>query len=295
LCIPYEKKQNRTEWPDFMKRGLEMLYGEYQPDQEMKEFIARWGGFDREALVRALAEGQGEDRLLAICLIGESGLPRARTLFLPFLQSSNPKERWLSALYLGRKKEKLALPVLITMLTEFLPSEEFPTPVTDLAWFDELRGRAVSTLLLWKDTSLVVAFRQAFATSVRAEEYLPDHPVRRRIVLLNWYSYQDGLSYALGRRGAFGALLGIPLSPHRQRIALLKMAMGYKQVEGRLVAGELEYGWEYEGPLRASMRAILRAILAERFGLSHEEQKYYLDNYKRDLHAREKLMIADET
>lgn len=286
-----EKEPNGTAWPDFVKRGLEMLYGEHQPDQEMKEFIARWGGFDREALVRALAEGQGEDRLLAICLIGESGLPRARTLFLPFLQSSNPKERWLSALYLGRKKEKLALPVLITMLTEFFPSEEFPTPVIDLAWFDELRGRAVSTLLLWKDASLVVAFRQAFATSVRTEEYLPDHPVRRRIVLLNWYSYQDGLSYALGRRGAFGALIGIPLSPHRQRIAILKMAMGYKQVEGRLVAGELEYGWEYEGPLRVSMKA----ILAERFGLSQEEQEYYLDNYKRDLHVREKLMIADET
>jgi len=286
-----EKEPHGTAWPDFVKRGLEMLYGEHQSDQEMKEFIARWGGFDREALVRALAEGHGEDRLLAICLIGESGLPRVRTLLFPFLQSSNPKERWLNALYLGRKKEKLALPVLITMLTEFFPSEQSPTPTTDLAWFDELRGSAVSTLLLWKEASVIVAFRQAFATSVRAEEYLPDHPVRKRIVLLNWYSYQDSLSYALGRRGAFGALLGIPLAPRRQRIALLEMAMGYKQIEGRLVASEVEYGWEYEGPLRASMKA----ILAERFGLSHEEQEYYLDNYKRDLYAREKLMPADET
>ena len=279
-----------TEWPDFIQRGIEMLYGEYQPDQEVKEFIARWGGLDGETLVRALSEGQGEDRLLAICIIGESDLSQARILLLPFLHSPEAKERWFSALYLGRRKEKLALPVLITMLTEFLPSEERPKPVTGLAWFDELRRRAVSTLLLWKDASVVVAFRQAFATSVEAERYLPDHPVLRRITLLNWYSYQDGLSYALGRKGAFGALTGIPLSPRRQRIAILKMAIGYKQVEAHLIASELEYGWEQEGELRTSVKA----VLAQRFGLSEEEQEYYLDTYKRDLDAREKGSPSDE-
>ena len=285
-----EKEQHRTDCPDFIQRGLEMLYGEYQPDREVKEFIARWGGFNKETLVRVLSEGQGEDRLLAICLIGASDFSQARTLLLPFLQSPEAKERWFSALYLGRKKEKLALPVLITMLTEFFPSEEIPTPVTDLAWFDEVRGRAVSTLLLWKDASLVVAFRRAFATSVEAEHSLPDHPVLRRIILLHWYSYQDGLSYALGRKGAFGALTGIPLSPPRQRIAILKMAIGYRQIEAHLIAGELEYGWEQEGELRTSVKA----VLAQRFGLSEEEQEYSLDHFKRDLDAREKDSPSDE-
>ncbi len=162
-----EWEQIRKKWPDFLKRGIEMLYGEYRPLQEMKAFIARWGEVDQETLVRVLAEGEGEDRLLAICCIGESDLPQARTLLLPFLQSVHPQERWLSALYLGRKKEKLALPVLITMLTEYLPSEESPTP-EDMMRFDELRGSVVSTLLLWKDASLVPAFRQALATSVKA-------------------------------------------------------------------------------------------------------------------------------
>ena len=88
-----EKEPNGTAWPDFVKRGLEMLYGEYQSDQEMKEFIARWGGFDREALVRALAEGHGEDRLLAICLIAESGLPRGHHPVLCVKSRALPKKR----------------------------------------------------------------------------------------------------------------------------------------------------------------------------------------------------------
>jgi hypothetical protein len=283
------KEQNRTEWSDFLKRGLKMLYGEYQPDQEMKAFIARWGGVDRKTLVRVLAEGQGEDRLLAICVIGESDLPQARTLLLPFLQSVHPQERWLSALYLGRKKEKLALPVLITMLTEYLPSEGFPTP-EDMMRFDELRGSVVSTLLLWKDASLIADFRRALATSVKAEQYLPDHPVQRRIILLNWYIYQDGLSYALGSKGAFGALLGIPLSPRRQRIAMLHMVIGYKRVKARLVASAFEYPWEQEGEQRTSMKAVLE----QRFGLSEEEQEYYLNHFKQDLAARERHLISGE-
>ena len=283
------KEQPRTTWPDFLKRGLEMLYGEYQPDQEMKEFRARWGGVDRETFMRVLAEGKDEDRLLAICCIGESNLPQARTLLLPFLQSVDPKERWLSALYLGGRKEQLALPVLITMLTEYVPSEAAPTP-TDMAWLDHYRGNVVSTLCLWEDASLVVAFRRALATSVNAEQYLPDHPVQRRIILLDWYGYQDGLSYALGSKGAFGALVGIPLSPRRQRIALLTMVMGYKQVEARLIGSELVFGWEQEGELRTSVKAVLE----QRFGLSEEEQEYYLNHFKRDLAAREKHLITGE-
>jgi hypothetical protein len=84
--------------------------------------------------------------------------------------------------------------------------------------------------MLWKDTSLTASFRRAFVTSVRAERFLPDHPVKKRIILYNWYIYQDKLNYTLGRKGAFGALVGIPLSPRRHRIAMINMVIGYKQV-----------------------------------------------------------------
>ncbi len=289
MAIPYydEWEQLRQPWPAYLNRGLEMLYGEYRPLQEMKAFLARWGGVDRETFVRVLANGQGEERLLAICVLGESNLPQARTLLLPFLQSVHPQERWLSAFYLGRKKEQLALPMLITMLTEYLPSEELPIP-DNMMWFDEWRISVVSTLLLWKDASLVPAFRRALLRSVKAEQFLPDHPVQRRIILLNWYIYQDSLSYALGRKGAFGALLGIPLSPRRQRIAMLKMVMGYKKVKACPIGSALEYLWEQEGEQRTSMKAVLE----QRFGLSEEEQEDTLNNFKQDLAARERYLVA---
>jgi hypothetical protein len=94
-----EKEQERTQWHANLKRGLNMLYGEYQPDQEMKAFLARWGGIDRETFVRVLAEGQGVERLLAICVLGESNLPQAQTLLLPFLQSIHPQEQMHTQLY----------------------------------------------------------------------------------------------------------------------------------------------------------------------------------------------------
>lgn len=284
-----DEEYHRHPWPDFLKPALEMLYGEYQPDQEIREFIARWGGFDPETLARMLTQGHEEDRLLGICIVGESKPANRRAMLLPFLQSPHPKERWLSALYLGREKEPLALPALLTMLTEFLPSEEAPRPEVDIAWFDELRGNAVDTLLLWDDLYLMVAFRQAFATSVQAEQYLPRLPTQRRIVLLNWFSYQDGLSYALGRQGAFGALMDIPLSLPRQRIAILQMVMGYLQIEMPLIAGNLDVGWEQEGKLRSA----LKSVLEQRFGLSEEEQNEYLNNYIRDLHDRDMLWTSD--
>jgi hypothetical protein len=90
--------------------------------------------------------------------------------------------------------------------------------------------------------------------------------------------------------GVLGALLGIPFSSSRQRIAMLKMVMGYKQVKARLIGSELVFGWEQEGELRTSMKA----VLAQRFGLSEEEQEYALNQFKRDLAARERYLIAGE-
>lgn len=289
LCSNDEERISNNQ-PDFLKSACKMLYGEYQPEQELKQFVAHWGRLDQETFLRVLAEGQGEDRMLAICFIGESDLPQVPILLLPLLQSVQTKERWLSALYLGQRKEKLALPILVAMLTEFLPSEESPTPAIDLAWFDEYRGRAVSTLLLWKDASLIPAFRHALVMCVEAERYLPDHPVQKHIVLQRWYAYQDGLSYALGSLGAFGALMGISISQLRQRIAILKMVSGYKQLKAHLVGNELIVGWEQEGELRTSVKAVLE----QRFGLTEKEQENYLNSYKRDLHTREKNLSDDQ-
>lgn len=284
-----EWEQMQQKWPAYLKRGIDMLYGEYRPVEEMKAFLARWGGINLKTFVRVLSEGQDEERLLAICVIGESSLPRARALLLPFLSSDLPQALWISAIYLGRKKEKQALPILITMLTEYLPSKEFPIP-DNMLWFDELRVSAASTLMFWNDASLVAAYRRAFLTSVNAEQYLPDHPVKRRIILYNWFGYQDKLSYALGRKGAFGALIGLPLSPCRQRIAMIKMVIGYKQVLLHTIDNRLVYSWEQNEELKTTMKAVLE----QRFGLSKEEQEEALNQFKQDIADRESSLIRGE-
>jgi hypothetical protein len=237
--------------------------------------------------VRALSEGQGEERLLAICVIGCSDLPQASTLLLPFLQSSNAKERWLAALCLGRMKEEAAFPVLVSMLTEFLPSEASPLLVEEQAWFDEERSQAAYTLSHWEGPALIPLFRHAYETSVQAERYLPDDP---HILVLTqvWYIYQDVLVRLLGRWGAFGALTGMMLPPYHLRLAIVNMAIGYCHAETRHGSGGLGYEWESEGVLRRE----LMSVLEQRFGLSKKEQKSYLDDY-RSLITRWKRLDQD--
>jgi hypothetical protein len=219
-----EEEPGTSKWPDYIERGFEMIYGEYIPDSEVEAFASRWGGLEPENFVRALSEGQGEERLLAICVIGWSDLPQASTLLLPFLKSSNAKERWLSALCLGRMKEEAAFPVLVSMLTEFLPSEASPLLVEEQAWFDEERSQAAYTLSHWEDPALIPLFRHAYETSVQAERSLPDDP---HILVLTqvWYNYQDVLVRLLGRWGAFGALTGMKLPPYHLRLAIVNMAI----------------------------------------------------------------------
>ena len=184
-----KERQSTSQWPDFIEHGFEMIYGEYIPAEQVEAFAKRWGGLNLENFVRALAEGQREDRLLAICVIGWSDSPQASSLLRPFLQSTDAKERWLSALCLGRMKESSALPFLISMLTEYLPSEQLPTLREDQGWFDEERIRVAFTLGLWEDPSLVPALRHAYASNVKAEQYipnLPDKPILKQF----WYMYQ---------------------------------------------------------------------------------------------------------
>lgn len=55
------KEQIGDNQTDFLKRAIEMLYGEYRPEQELEAFITHWGGTDPETFLRVLAEGQDED------------------------------------------------------------------------------------------------------------------------------------------------------------------------------------------------------------------------------------------
>lgn len=77
-------------------------------------------------LQRALDEGQEDDRIFALFLAGAFATPEARKLLSSFLDSAYRKERWASAISLGRLKEERVFSLLQTYLLEgFTASELF--------------------------------------------------------------------------------------------------------------------------------------------------------------------------
>ncbi len=196
-----------------LRRGFEKIYGENVPPMEIHIFMEQWEGFSVENLEQALLYGQERDRLLAICLLGEESLLSAQWLLRPCLHSSNPKERWLSASYLGKIKDEEAFPVLVHMLTEFLPSAQSSSLVEDQSWFDEMRTDILLVLRLWDTPILVEGFRTALIRVIQAEQYLPDLP-RIRFQRFAWCTYQEGLLQELGRRGSFWSIVTCSFFPY---------------------------------------------------------------------------------
>lgn len=123
-----------------------------------REFREHWGNVEIPAFTQALEEGQGVDKLLAIFVVGESGIAHACDLLLPVLQSSIPFERWASTLCLGKLKEERAIPTLITMLEEFLPPHVPLNADGYLEWrYDDRRCRAARLLGEWEKPDLAPA------------------------------------------------------------------------------------------------------------------------------------------
>ncbi len=288
LWVGDDESQGKRKWPAYIEQGFGMIYDGYIPDEEVKAFSSRWGGLDLNVFKRVLSEGQGEDRLLAICVIGWSGFPQKRQLLFPFLQSSHAKERWLSALCLGWMKEEAAFPVLMSMLTEFLPSEASPILVEEQAWFDEERIHAAYTLSHWENPALVPLLRYAYETNVQAERYLPDDP---NILVLTqaWYIYQDVLVRILGRWEAFGVLTGMMLPPYHLQTAVVNLALGYCHLEDLFERWGSAYDWWNDEDFKKG----LKTVLQRRFGLSDEEQTTYLDAYSKGALARWKRLDQD--
>ena len=97
-----------------------------------------------------------------------------------YLNSPRPRERWTSAMWLGRWKDRRALPYLLTMLGEFLPPIEVYVEEGVLGihrerdgWYNDWRRFIPSLLALVPDTRLVVPLRQALLTMLRLERALP--------------------------------------------------------------------------------------------------------------------------
>jgi HEAT repeat protein len=79
--------------------------------------------------MRSVTEEDEFERVFTLFLLGGLATPEARNVLLSFLDSSQRKERWASAISLGRLKEERVFPVLQALLLEgFAASTIFDTP-----------------------------------------------------------------------------------------------------------------------------------------------------------------------
>ena len=270
------------EWPEYISRAFIPFYMMGTEEEAIEEFASRWGGLDLEIFTHVLEIGQGQDKLIAIFALGYSGQPEARAALLPFLHSHVRMERWASALCLGEAKEEQALPVLQDLLLEGLFDQQVAAPdtVEDVVWYESYRGLVAYLLGSWDNPRLVPLLRQALQASWQREQQ-----VRTPVPLFPWawdlssyHTFQDALAFALGRLGAFGALMQLEFPASRLRIALFNLVLGH------LSASK---GYRYRDlPLQLLLDTALREdvflVLEQQFGVSADEGAEMIKQFTSD-------------
>lgn len=259
--------------PDYIERAFRTFYYGGQYEKPLEAFIEQWGGVDTQTIIRVLAEGKGDAKVLAILALGYSGTLQADELLQPFLNSLEPIERWASALALGEMRDERALPVLVALLEEFLPPRLHPLE-REGGLYHYWRIKIVSLLGEWERKEFAPALRNALVKSWKFEQV--DQADRKQV----WHSYQDEIAYALGRFHSFGALTGVSLPGARLHFTMVTLACGSLQARTRYgdVLTQLQ--------INQTLQDEVAQVLEVRFGLSTQEQRHYIDSYADEYFAR---------
>lgn len=219
-------------------------------------------------LQRAITEGQEEDRVFALFLLGALATPEARDLLISFLDSGHRKERWASAISLGRLKEERVFALLQTFLLEgFVVSEIFanvgePQVVQeacnfyqqklkehgraafsqtywhvlehlrniDYEWYIRQRSEIAIVLGTWGNPVVVPKLSEALQAAWRMEQDWPDYEGPDESGPTIWHFFQDHLAFALGQLGAWDTSLLAYLPQIHLLVARVYLILGSLQV-----------------------------------------------------------------
>jgi hypothetical protein len=245
----------------------------YCDDSDIARFAERWGGLDQETFLRAYEHGSQEEHLIALFALGLAPETPHLELIRPLLQSSDPFERWASALILGENHDEQALPVLVELLTE-IPDAP-PGSVTSL--FDYWRMSVASCLGNWQQPVLAPAFREAYRLGLQRTNILSSE----QIELHEWFL--GHLAYALGQIEAFGALWGLPLTEVQQRVAMVHLTCGFLQSGTRYGYGILSWTILNGFDEHAEFRAQVLEVLVQRFGVMRDDVERMIKYLYRDV------------
>jgi hypothetical protein len=255
-----------ASWPDDVDRAFRVVYYGGDAKQKIEAFAQRWNGLETEAFSRALENGTQEEKAVALFVLSDRNVPNIQEILLAALESIEPMEQWASTLCLGEKKDKQALPVLLSFFNEFLPPAIHPLE-REGGLYHAWRIRTASLLGEWGRKDMVPAIRKAFGKAWKLEQ--ADIIDRKHV----WHEYQDELIYALGRLEAFGSLVGFTLPEARLRFWLVLLAAGSLQARNR-------YGdFLTQIQINETLQHEIAQVLEQRFGISPEHQMSYIDAY----------------
>lgn len=216
---------------------------------------------------RAVAEGDEEDRVFALFLLGSLATPKARDLLISFLESPYRKERWASVISLGRLKDERVFALLQTLLLEgFFPSEIFANgeelqraqeacrlyrqtlkqgqpelpqvywPIleqlksSDYEWFLRQRSECALILGAWGNPVVIPKLSEAMQAAWKMEQDWPDYEGTDESGPEIWYFFQDHLAFALGQCGAWDALSACSFPENHLLVARIYLILGALQV-----------------------------------------------------------------
>lgn len=263
-----------TELPEYIHYAFEQL-GDEDDHIAIEQFLARWGGTDHETLVRVLQEGQSEDRVLALFAIGYHTSSWAKELLFPFLGSTDPQERWASAICLGRMKQEEALPVLLSLITECLPPKEKPYyqgmhQGNNLWLFNMWRSDALLILAEWARAESVPNLSKALKIFCQLEQAVPPgYPGSY------WRHCQGLVLYAFGWLKLFDTFNQLSEREGDVRAWRVYFVLGYLQAH-KQYPDVLS-----SSPLSDYPQLLQRVVLVfkEDFHLSEDEQHFCLKRF----------------
>lgn len=252
--------------PQAIDEAFHTLYYGGQDEPKRTAFTQRWGGFSEETLTRALTAGTPEEQTLAIFALAQSEDRQVDELLHARLTSSEPMERWASAIALGKRRAKRALPVLTALLGECLPPHMHPLE-REGGLYHAWRLKVAALFGEWGLRDQVPVLRHALLRAWELEQ--AEQPETCHI----WHPYQDELVYALGRLEAFGVLIGMAIPKRRQRLWAVLLACGSLQARRRY--GDLLTHVQ----INETLKMEIAQVLAQRFGLLEDEQKEWIEEY----------------
>lgn len=280
------------------------------PDEIREERIAafrtRWGTLERDAFERALQEGDENDRLCALFALGYLAPAGVEDLLVPFLHSAVRKERWASAIVLGKGKDERAFPFLLALLLEEM--EYVPTQndrdverIEDDARKRVLEADFASIIREYlKDPTFASMFKQQHMHQSEYQWYtihrltittlLREWGDRRAIPALRqtlaqcwqieqqrrlpggtsdlWHRLEDNLAYALGQLDASHPFDSLELPALGLQLARMYFVFGVLKINTlTLYSGNL-LNFIWRGGID---RNRLVTTLQERFGLTEDE------------------------